>query len=342
MSTAIHLAERGLVPEFAIRWGIRRLLRERIQEEEQRMISGRDLALQNWVAEMRDSKVALHTDAANEQHYEVPPLFFQKCLGKHLKYSSCYYPTGRETLDQAEAAMLALTCERAQLAQGQDILELGCGWGSLSLWMAEHYPDSRITSVSNSAPQRHYIEQQAVERGLENLKVVTADANVFQPDGDFDRAVSVEMFEHMRNWEELLTRAHGWLREGGKMFLHVFSHKSYCYPFETEGDDNWMGRSFFTGGMMPSHDLLEHLQIPFQLEERWEVNGRHYALTSEHWLDNLVRHRAELMPVLAATYGAENATQWFHRWRMFYLACAELFAYDNGEAWQVTHHLLKK
>ena len=154
MSTAIHLAERGLVPEFAIRWGIRRLLRERIQEEEQRMVSGRDLALQNWVAEMRDSKVALHTDAANEQHYEVPPLFFQKCLGKHLKYSSCYYPTGRETLDQAEAAMLALTCERAQLAQGQDILELGCGWGSLSLWMAEHYPDSRITSVSNSAPQQ--------------------------------------------------------------------------------------------------------------------------------------------------------------------------------------------
>ena len=342
MSTSIQLAERGLVPEFAIRWGIRRLLRDRIREEEARISSGRDLALQNWVEEMRTSQVALHTDAANEQHYEVPPPFFEKCLGKHLKYSSCYYATGHETLDEAEAAMLALTSERAQLANGLDILELGCGWGSLSLWMAEHYPMSRITSVSNSAPQRKFIEARAAERGLTNLTVVTADANVFQPEGQYDRIVSVEMFEHMRNWEQLLGRAHGWLREGGKMFLHVFSHKIYCYPFETEGDDNWMGRSFFTGGMMPSHDLLEHLDIPFELEERWEVNGRHYGQTSEHWLENLVQHRAELMPVLADTYGAENAKQWFHRWRMFFLACAELFNYDNGNAWQVTHHLLKK
>lgn len=342
MPSAIQLAERGLVPEFAIRWGIRRLLRDRIREEEARFSSGRELALRNWAREMRDSDVALHTDAANEQHYEVPPDFFQKCLGKHLKYSSCYYANGDESLDEAEAAMLALTSERAQLANGLDILELGCGWGSLSLWMAEHYPMSRITSVSNSAPQRRFIEERAAERGIQNLRVVTADANTFEPNGEFDRVVSVEMFEHMRNWEQLLSRAHGWLRDHGKVFLHVFSHKTYCYPFETEGEDNWMGRSFFTGGMMPSHDLLEHLDLPFELERRWEVNGRHYAQTSEHWLENLQTHRQELMPVLAETYGAEQAQPWFHRWRMFFLACAELFAYDRGEAWQVTHHLLKK
>ncbi|MCH2100355.1 MAG: cyclopropane-fatty-acyl-phospholipid synthase family protein [Planctomycetes bacterium] len=342
MSTPIQLAERGLVPEFAIRWGIRRLLRDRIREETARLSSGRELALQNWVEQMRSSQVALHTGAANEQHYEVPPDFFEECLGGHLKYSSCYYTTGHESLTEAEAAMLALTSERARLANGLDILELGCGWGSLSLWMAKHYPMSRITSVSNSAPQREFIAARAAERGLTNLQVITADANTFEPDSTYDRIVSVEMFEHMRNWEQLLGRAYGWLRAGGKMFLHVFSHKSYCYPFEVEGDNNWMGRSFFTGGMMPSHDLLDHLDIPFELEERWEINGRHYAQTSEHWLENLNNCRTKLMPVLANTYGPENAKRWFHRWRIFFLACAELFAYDQGNAWQVTHHLLKK
>lgn len=342
MTSTIELAERGWVPEFALRWGIRRLLRDRIKQEEQRFASGRELALRNWVNEMRDSDVALHTDAANEQHYEVPPEFFVACLGKHLKYSSCYYETGKESLDEAEAAMLALTCQRARLADGLDILELGCGWGSLSLWMAEHFPGARITSVSNSAPQRRFIEARAKERGLGNLRVITADANQFEAEGSFDRVVSVEMFEHMRNWERLLDRAAGWLRPDGLVFLHVFSHRSYCYPFETEGDKNWMGRSFFTGGMMPSHDLLEHLELPLQLEERWIVNGRHYAQTSEHWLENLQQHREQLMPVLAETYGADQAQRWFYRWRMFFLACAELFGYREGNDWQVSHHLLRK
>jgi len=342
MSTSIQLAERGYIPTFALRWGIRRLLRDRIREEEQRISSGRTQALKNWAAEMRKSEVALHTDAANEQHYEVPAAFYRGCLGKHLKYSSCFYETGAETLDQAEAAMLALTSERAGLANGQDILELGCGWGSLTLWMGANYPESRITAVSNSASQREFIEAQAADRGLSNIRVITADINAFTPESNFDRIVSVEMFEHMRNWESLLARAHSWLRDQGTIFLHVFSHKRYFYPFETEGHHNWMGRSFFTGGMMPSHDLLDHLETDFTLERRWEVDGRHYAQTAEHWLENIESRRRELLPILAQTYGPHQAKVWFHRWRIFFLACAELFGYENGGAWQVTHHLLRK
>lgn len=342
MSSALQLAEKGYVPTFALRWGIRRLLRDRIREEEARLAPGRERMLENWTHEMRNSAIALHTDAANEQHYEVPAAFFEKVLGARLKYSSCYYPTGRETLDEAEEAMLALSCERARLEDGQDVLELGCGWGSLTLWMAEKYPASRITAVSNSASQRAFIEGRARDRGLRNLRVVTADVNDFRADGRFDRVVSIEMFEHMRNWEELLGRASDWLRDGGRVFLHVFSHPRYCYPFETDGDANWMGRHFFTGGMMPSHDLVDHLRLPLEVEERWEVGGQHYARTSEHWLQNLDRHRKELMPVLAATYGDGQEVRWFHRWRMFFLACAELFGYEGGRSWQVTHHLLKK
>ena len=339
-----ELAERGWFPEPAVRWGIRRIVRQRESDELARLARGRAALLQEWVEEMRRSPVALSTDAANDQHYEVPAAFFEACLGSQLKYSCAYYPKGNETLDQAETAMLDLTAEHADLQDGQRVLELGCGWGSLSLYMAARYPDSTITAVSNSTGQKAYIDQQAAARGLANLTVVTADMNDFAlpADAAFDRIVSVEMFEHMRNWESLLCRLDPWIADGGKLFIHVFSHPEFFYPYETEGEDNWMGRHFFTGGMMPTHDLLAHLEIPFVVENTWTVSGRHYAQTARHWHDNLLARRAEVLDVLAGTYGRQDAPRWFNRWSLFFLACHELFAHQEGGAWQVVHHRLAK
>lgn len=300
--------------------------------------------MQEWVQEMRDSPVALSADVANEQHYEVPAAFFQACLGVQLKYSSGYYPTGNETLNEAETAMLDLTAEHADLANGQRVLDLGCGWGSLSLYLAQRYPQSAITSVSNSASQKEFIDGQAAQRGLSNLTVITADMNSFSPTpaSGFDRIVSVEMFEHMRNWEKLLCRLHPLLREGGKLFLQVFSHQQFFYPYETEGDDNWMGRHFFTGGMMPTHDLLANLKIPFEVDQTWALSGRHYALTARDWNEQLVSQRTHILDILTATYGASEALRWFNRWSLFFLGCQELFAHNDGNSWQVVHHRLGK
>lgn len=340
MKTAIRMVERGLVPKPLIRRAIRRLCRERLAEQRARYDGRLEEGLSEWAASMRAAPVALVPEVANEQHYELPPEFFHLVLGRHLKYSSCYYRTPETSLDEAEAAMLGLTSERADLRDGQRVLELGCGWGSLSLWMAEHFPRSRILSVSNSAPQREWILGRARERGLSNLDVVTCDMNEFEAEGRFDRVVSVEMFEHMRNWEALLARVARWLEPEGRLFLHVFAHRQYAYPFEVRGESDWMSRFFFTGGMMPSHDLVDHLDTPFEVDRRWEVSGEHYGRTSEDWVRNLERRRAEVMPVLRATYGDE-AGVWFQRWRMFFLACAELFAYDGGNEWIVSHQRLR-
>jgi len=340
MKTALELVERGLVPTRLVRHGIRRLLDERLRAERSRHEPDLDRALGAWVREMRGSAVAPVPERANEQHYEVPPRFFELALGKRLKYSSAYYPTAGTTLDEAEEAMLALTCGRARLADGQDILELGCGWGSLTLWMAERYPHARIVAVSNSAPQRLTIERRAAERGLANVEVLTRDMNAFRTERTFDRIVSVEMFEHMRNWEELLRRAAGWLRPEGRLFLHVFAHHRYAYPFEVRDESDWMGRYFFTGGMMPCHDLVDRLEVPFEAESRWVVPGTHYARTSEDWLRNLDRHRGEVLALFRDTYGAD-AARWFQRWRVFFLACAELFRWDEGREWSVSHQLLR-
>jgi cyclopropane-fatty-acyl-phospholipid synthase len=331
---AIELAERGLVPAPLLRRGIRRLLRQRLAE-------WRPGDKERWVEAMRAGPLADVPHKANEQHYELPPAFFEQVLGRRLKYSSAWWAPGVTDLDQAEADMLALTCERAGLRDGQDVLELGCGWGSLSLWMAERYPASRILSVSNSAPQREWILARARARGLANLEVLTRDMNGFDTDRRFDRVVSVEMFEHMRNWEALLRRAHGWLRPEGALFLHVFAHRERAYPFQTDHETDWMGRHFFSGGMMPSHDLPRLLAVPFAVERSWVVEGTHYARTAEAWLERLEARRAQVLPVLAAAYGARDARRWFHRWRLFFLACAELFAWDGGREWIVSHHLLR-
>lgn len=339
----IDLCERGLLPDVLVRHGIRRLSRQRLRDEGADDLAQADARFRRLVEQLRDSPIAIETAAANEQHYEVPTRFFQLCLGKRLKYSSCYYPTGGENLDQAEEAMLALYGERAELKDGQDILELGCGWGSLTLWMAERYPNARITAVSNSATQREHIEARCRERGWRHVNVITCDVNRLElPLAGFDRCVSVEMFEHMRNYRLLLANIAGWLRDDGKLFVHIFCHRHLMYPFETAGDDNWMGRHFFTGGLMPSADTLLHFNDDLRVEERWLLPGTHYEKTANHWLANQDRNRDEVMAVLARAYGEKDAARWHQRWRMFWMACAELFGYDNGTQWPVAHYRFGK
>jgi cyclopropane-fatty-acyl-phospholipid synthase len=341
MKTAIRLVEKGLVPQPLVRRGIRGLLEQRLKEERARHAPDREAALRAWALELARSEVAPLPQKANEQHYEVPPRFFELALGARLKYSSCYYPDADTTLDEAEEAMLALTAQRAQLADGQDVLELGCGWGSLTLWMAEKFPASRITAVSNSAPQRRFIEARAKERGFTNVEIVTCDMNVFTTQKRFDRLVTVEMFEHMRNWPTLLRRVRSWLRDDARMFMHVFAHARFAYPFVAKDESDWMSRHFFSGGQMPAADQTDFFvgeaAIPFELEQRWIVPGTHYARTSEHWLQNIERRREEVLELFAATYGKGDANMWYQRWRVFFLACAELFAWDAGREWVVAH-----
>lgn len=339
MNTLISLVERGWIPDALTRIGIRRLLATRLNEAAEQ---NRKQGVEEFVKELKNSPIAVHTERANEQHYEVPTAFFVEVLGPRMKYSSCYWPAGIDTLEQAEEAMLELTCERAQLADGMDILELGCGWGSLSIWMAERYPNSRITAVSNSATQKQYIDDTCRRKGLTNLTVITSDMNDFDTKESFDRVMSVEMFEHMRNYEELLRRIARWTKPDAKLFVHIFCHKTFAYAFETEEADDWMGRYFFTGGIMPSENLLSYFQDDFRLREQWPVNGNHYARTLRAWLDLQDEKKEAVMPILARTYGADQATVWFNRWRIFFMACEELFGYSHGTEWYVTHYLFDR
>jgi len=339
----IDLCERGLVPDALTRLGIRRLCAQRLREEHDGDAVAAWTRFRALLDGLRSSPLAIETEAANRQHYEVPARFFELSLGKRLKYSSCYYPTGSETLDQAEEAMLALYGERAELADGMRILELGCGWGSLTLWMAERFPNARILGVSNSASQREHILGQCAKRGLSNVEILTRDVNVLDlGERRFDRVVSVEMFEHVRNYRTLFERISGWLDPGGKLFCHVFCHRELMYPFETEGEDNWMGRYFFTGGLMPAADTFLHFQEHLRLEEQWRLSGTHYERTSNHWLENQDRHADEILRLFEQVYGKDEAKIWAQRWRMFWMACAELFGYAGGNEWLVAHYRFQK
>lgn len=321
------LAERGLVPLVGLRYGVRKLVEQRLHEA----ASGPDVTA--FAHELRLSPVALSPEKANQQHYEVPPEFFEVVLGPRLKYSGAYWPEGVDSLGQAEDAMLDLTSRRAGLEDGQDVLELGCGWGSLTLHMARRFPSSRITAVSNSAPQRRFIESRAPS----NVRVITADVNDLTLSERYDRVVSVEMFEHMRNYRELLGRIRGWLRPEGRLFVHIFCHRKHAYPYETEGTDNWMGRHFFTGGIMPSLDLLSRFDEDLVEEARWTVDGTHYSRTARAWRENLEERRDDVLRIFEGTYGAA-ADRWYHRWRLFFLACEELFGYGGGKEWMVAHY----
>jgi cyclopropane-fatty-acyl-phospholipid synthase len=335
----LGLAERGLLPDALVRQGIRWMCRARLRELRSGGLVRQAERYAEHVAMLRASPVAIHVDAANAQHYELPPEFFTACLGKRLKYSSAYYPRGDESLDQAEEAMLALYGQRAELADGQRILELGCGWGSLTLWMAERYPAARILAISNSSRQRAYIQKQCQLRGLLNVQVLTQDVNSLQLQSQqFDRCISIEMFEHMRNYATLLQRIRACLARDGKLFVHIFAHRELPYCFDTAGAGNWMGRHFFTGGLMPAADTLLWFQRDFSIEQRWLLDGTHYQRTANHWLANQDAHRHSALAALHAAYGAPSASLWYQRWRMFWMACAELFGYAGGREWLVAHY----
>ena len=332
------LLNHNLVPDFLIRQKIRKLNEERLRIERGKYSSE---YVEKFIQDLISLPIAIETKSANDQHYEVPAEFFKLCLGEHLKYSCCYWINTNDSLNTAEENMLKLTCERADLIDGLSILELGCGWGAISLWMAKTYPNSKITSVSNSESQKEYIYKECEKRGITNLEVITADMNVFQTEKKFDRVVSVEMFEHMKNYDILLNRISNWLKDSGKLFVHIFTHKTFTYHFETEGKNNWMGKYFFTGGIMPSHNLLDHFNNDLIIVNKWIVDGTHYHRTAEAWLENMDINKVLITKVFKLTYG-RNHRKWRVYWRIFFMACSELWKTSNGNEWQVSHYLFKK
>jgi len=343
MSLAIKLAESGKLPDALVRKGIRQLTEKRLKEIYAYDCEATMARLMQFIAQMNASQqIAPLPELANAQHYEVPEQFFHYCLGERRKYSSCFWMPDTQTLDEAEVLALNQTCTHADLQDGQHILELGCGWGSLSLWMAEKYPNAKITGVSNSNSQREYIMNTAKSRGIANLHIITADMNVFEAPAQYDRIVSVEMFEHMRNYQVLYGKVANWLKPQGKFFKHIFVHRNTPYAFEVQGEDDWMSQYFFSGGMMPSDDLPLYFQDHLRLIDRWRWDGTHYERTANAWLENMDKHHDDISKVLANTYGVDQVEVWRNRWRMFYMACAELFGYNNGQEWWVSHYLFEK
>lgn len=336
---AQQLSEKGMVPDNLVRRGIRNLLRQRLEDIHYRDVSKMGQLEREFILQMKSSPIALLPDKANEQHYEIPAAFFHTVLGQHLKYSCGYWESETQTLEQSEKLGLRKTCEHAGLKDGMDVLELGCGWGSLTLWMAHHYPNSYITAVSNSHSQGQFILQRANEMGLFNIDVITADMNDFHTDRKFDRVVSVEMFEHMRNWQKLYANISHWLKPDGKFFKHIFVHKACPYAYEDNDASDWMSRYFFSGGMMPSDSLPLFFQDHLQLEQRWRWDGRHYEKTSNAWLQRMDDNRSILWPLFEQVYGQDFASLWWNRWRLFFMACAELFGYEHGQQWWVSHYL---
>jgi cyclopropane-fatty-acyl-phospholipid synthase len=341
-SDAPSWVERGFVPDPLVRAGIRRLCEQRLADIGAADATRSAAIAEDFIRSLRTAELAPLPHKANAQHYEVPDAFFAQVLGPQRKYSCAWWPPGVTDLAAAEALALAVTAERAQLADGQAVLELGCGWGSLTLWMARSFPSSRIVGVSNSHSQREYILARARDEGLDNVEILTADMNVFTGAGRFDRILSVEMFEHLRNWPAMFARVGDWLQPGGRFFMHVFCHRSTPYAFIDAEESDWMSRHFFSGGMMPSDELPARFQDHLRLLQRWRWDGQHYEKTANAWLALLDARRERVMPILESTYGKEQAAIWLQRWRMFFMACAELFGYRNGQEWWVGHYLFER
>lgn len=337
MKTVIDLVEQGFVPDWITRLGIRRLLRRRLAKEKDKF--KQTDAFEEFLSEMRTSPLAINTLDANQQHYEVPTEFFEFALGIHKKYSCGYFKPNVHNLSAAEEDMLTITCERAEIEDGMQILELGCGWGSLTLWMGKMFPNSRITAVSNSSSQKVYIDEIAQSRGLGNIEVITCDMNDFDINEKFDRVVSIEMFEHMRNYPLLFQRIANWLESNGKLFFHIFCHNTIPYFFETEGEADWMAENFFTGGLMPSYDLPLSIESDMTLLNRWAVNGRHYAKTSHAWLNQIDDNKEQVLELFKKSDDPTPEVVQYNRWRMFFMACEELFAYNQGKEWHIGHYL---
>jgi cyclopropane-fatty-acyl-phospholipid synthase len=340
-----RLLETGLVPDLLVRFGIRRLLSQRLREGRGVNQEDQQRAVMDWVAELRRSKVAVETDAANEQHYEVPAVFYEHVLGPRLKYSSGLWGPGTSTLAEAEIAMLQLVEQRAGIEDGMDILDLGCGWGSLSLWLAERFPNANIVGLSNSASQREFIMGRAKQRGLGNLDIVTRNATSFDGsefEGRFDRVCSIEMMEHVRNYDSLLAAVARTMRADARFFVHIFTHRDFAYPYDDQGGQRgWMARHFFTGGQMPSDHLLLYFQDRLKIEEHWRVDGTHYGKTADAWLDNMDQAHDVLRPAFDAMYGKDAKQMWVY-WRVFFMACAELWNYAKGSEWFVSHYLFSR
>lgn len=341
ISKLIELAEKGIIPDYFIRQGIVRNCENRLNNENVSNTEKVSSKKQSWIQQMKESPIALVPEKANEQHYEVPPAFFENVLGKHLKYSSGYWPDGVNSLDESEESMLELSFERAQLVDGDSILELGCGWGSLTCYMASKLPNSKITAVSNSKDQKEHILNRCKNQGLDNIEVITADMNDFGTESKYDRVVSIEMFEHMRNYKKLLSKISSWLHDDGKLFIHIFTHQSVVYPFENQGEADWMAREFFSGGMMPSHDLLLHFQDDLIIDDVWSMSGTHYEKTSLAWVNKMDANKDSIMKIFLKTYG-DDAKLWFQRWRIFFMSCEKLFGYNNGSEWGVSHYRFSK
>mgnify|MGYP001307520236 FL=1 len=342
ISNFIGLAEKGHVPDFLIKIGIQKLCNDRLIWYKSLGVENLQKHNNDWISKLKDSPIALVPEKANEQHYEVPPEFFEIVLGKHLKYSCGFWNDNNVNLDQSEKDMLEKYIIRAELKDSLNILELGCGWGSLTFFMAQKFPKAKITAVSNSNDQRKFIENKCKQKGIENIHVITCDMNDFDTDKKFDRVVSIEMFEHMRNYKLLLNKISNWLNDSGKLFIHIFSHNSMVYPYEDNGPGDWMSREFFSGGLMPSHNLLLNFQDDLKIEKHWKVSGMHYSLTSYAWLDQMDSNRTRILKIFDKAYGSNVSKVWFYRWRIFFLACAVMFGMRSGTEWGVSHYRFRK
>lgn len=336
------LFEKNLLPDFLIRYYIRKLCADRLKQENKGDPNAQKEHFNNLLQQLSSGPIAVETKKANEQHYELPTSFFQLVLGKNLKYSSCLYDQNTKDLNEAEDKMLSLYCERAEIKDGHKILELGCGWGSLSLFMAKKFPNSPITVISNSKTQKTFIDTQAAERGIKNLTVITANINDFNINETFDRIVSIEMFEHMRNYKALFQKVAGFMKADAKMFVHIFCHKEYSYLFEVIDETDWMAKYFFSGGIMPGKNLFHQFSEHLKITKQWDVNGTNYEKTSLAWLQNMDRHKNKIMPILETTYGKADAVKWWVYWRVFFMSCEELFGFNNGKEWLVEHYLFEK